>query len=212
MAEVQQKNPMIAFFTNLISSIKLEDETALVYKNPAVTFPKRTEDFASLKLEPETEDAERSTNPLLLWQVYAIGGAFILRWAWTRWNERKGQKKPDDGPPPSEKIINLYSSRNEGPINLHQETDNLCNQQQDHCLSNVQAEGIRVRISTVVELVEKIAVCCMDFYPIKTCLTKDSRFLGLSFDVVVRILRHQNHRYHVRFELAYQCKKLVDCH
>ncbi|KAG8390531.1 hypothetical protein BUALT_Bualt01G0093200 [Buddleja alternifolia] len=121
------ENPIIAFFANLINAIKIhfpqkkesddkvepaaassqaepivikpavvEDESE---KPAVVTFPKQS--FTPVKLEAEAEDSERSTNPVLLWQVYAIGGFFILRWAWTRWNERKGQKKPDDEPPPS---------------------------------------------------------------------------------------------------------------
>lgn len=32
-------------------------------------------------------------------QVYAIGGFFVLRWAWARWNERRGKKRPSDDDP-----------------------------------------------------------------------------------------------------------------
>ncbi|XP_073297565.1 uncharacterized protein [Primulina huaijiensis] len=122
MAETQE-NPVLAFFSNLLRGIKLplpkndaavepanvvapaadpmekkptlsEDEIT----NPSsVKFP--TQGFASLKLETESVEAEPNTNPILLWQVYAIGGFFILRWAWTRWNERKGRKKSDNEPP-----------------------------------------------------------------------------------------------------------------
>ncbi|KAL3834105.1 hypothetical protein ACJIZ3_008841 [Penstemon smallii] len=137
-----QGNPILAFFSNFLSSIKLpfpfpqknnnndkkievadfssssghepitnklasvsEDETAIAYDKPDVTFPRKSDNLSSLKLE--SVDAERSTNPLILWQVYAIGGFFVLRWAWTRWNELKGQKKSNDDddddelPPPS---------------------------------------------------------------------------------------------------------------
>ncbi|XP_075502732.1 uncharacterized protein LOC142540458 [Primulina tabacum] len=121
MAEIQE-NPILAFFSNLLRGIKLplpnndamvepaavtpsaepmekkptviEDESV----NPSsVKFP--TQGFTPLKLETDSVEAEPDTNPLLLWQVYAIGGFFILRWAWTRWNERKGRKKSDNEPP-----------------------------------------------------------------------------------------------------------------
>ncbi|KAK3035279.1 hypothetical protein RJ639_034802 [Escallonia herrerae] len=50
-----------------------------------------------LKLEAENEG--RETNPALLWQVYAVGGFFILRWAWARWNERRATRRPSDENP-----------------------------------------------------------------------------------------------------------------
>lgn len=98
--EEREKNPIIAFFTSVLSAIKLpfplpfppkkndalivepvtassqaeepikikpvavEDETE---KPGVVTFPKQS--FVPLKLEAEAEEAERSTNPVLLWQV-----------------------------------------------------------------------------------------------------------------------------------------------
>ncbi|XP_051116618.1 uncharacterized protein LOC127241540 [Andrographis paniculata] len=129
-SEGEKNNPIIVFFTNLLSGIKLpfppkntaseKDEPAvaavraeepLIVKSPAaeedesgkpgvVAFPRRN--FVPLKLEEaDAEAAERSTNPAVLWQVYAIGGFFVLRWAWKRWNEHKGQKKPGDEPPPT---------------------------------------------------------------------------------------------------------------
>ncbi|KAL7109243.1 hypothetical protein ACP275_06G163900 [Erythranthe tilingii] len=123
--EEREKNPIILFFTSVLSSIKLPfpppkmnavkvepaapqaaEPIAIkpaaveieAEKPVAVTFPKQS--FAPLKLEAESEEAERSTNPVFLWQVYAVGGFVVLRWAWKRWNERKGQKKPDDDEPP----------------------------------------------------------------------------------------------------------------
>ncbi|KAL0403577.1 UNVERIFIED_CONTAM: hypothetical protein Sradi_1998500 [Sesamum radiatum] len=124
----EEKNPILVFFLNLLGAFKLpfaqkknggkvepaggaasggegpikvepavvEDES---YGPAFVTIPRQS--FPPLKLEAEAEEGERNTNPVLLWQVYAIGGFFILRWAWTRWNERKGQKKSDDEPPPA---------------------------------------------------------------------------------------------------------------
>ncbi|KAL3520818.1 hypothetical protein ACH5RR_018967 [Cinchona calisaya] len=76
---------------------ELEVQTA---KTTVVKFPRPTEEnLPSIKLEAD-EVEEKSTNPVLLWQVYAIGGFLVLRWAWTRWNERRGRKKPSDGNPP----------------------------------------------------------------------------------------------------------------
>ncbi|KAK2998221.1 hypothetical protein RJ639_024173 [Escallonia herrerae] len=51
-----------------------------------------------LKLEAEIEG--RETNPALLWQVYAVGGFFILRWVWARWNERR--RPSDENPAPED--------------------------------------------------------------------------------------------------------------
>lgn len=123
MAETGE-NPILAFFSNLFRGIKLplpkndavvepaNDVVAAaaepMEKKPAasesevtnpssVKFP--TQGFDSLKLETESVEGGPDTNPILVWQVYAIGGFFILRWAWTRWNERKGRKKSDNEPP-----------------------------------------------------------------------------------------------------------------
>ncbi|KAI3748542.1 hypothetical protein L6452_11681 [Arctium lappa] len=69
------------------------DEVVEVKKSVTVTYPDaRTKTVAPLKLE--SEEAEQETNPVVLWQVYAIGGFFILKWAWGRWNERRARKKP----------------------------------------------------------------------------------------------------------------------
>ncbi|KAE9589839.1 hypothetical protein Lal_00021520 [Lupinus albus] len=50
------------------------------------------------------DSSYKTSNPVILWQVYALGAFFISRWAWARWNERKGQGKSpkDDGPQSSE--------------------------------------------------------------------------------------------------------------
>ncbi|KAL6580931.1 hypothetical protein OROMI_006854 [Orobanche minor] len=131
--EDEEKNPILVYLLNLFGSIKLPflqknknggsiklesaggssqaEEPIMVkpdnveneiIKPSVVTFPRQS--FVPLKLEAEAEEAERSTNPVILWQVYAIGGFYILKWAWTRWNERKGQKKSDEDveePPPA---------------------------------------------------------------------------------------------------------------
>ncbi|KAL2554784.1 hypothetical protein Fot_08403 [Forsythia ovata] len=79
-----------------VNETVVEDES----KPAVVNFPRQT--LAPLKLEAEAEGGEQNTNPVILWQVYAIGGFFILRWAWKRWNERKGDKKSSDEHPPAQ--------------------------------------------------------------------------------------------------------------
>ncbi|XP_071734620.1 uncharacterized protein [Rutidosis leptorrhynchoides] len=75
-------------------------EVVEVSKTETVTYPNdRTKTVSPLKLE--SEDAEKKTNPVILWQVYAIGGFFILKWAWGRWNECRERKKPSNEDPPS---------------------------------------------------------------------------------------------------------------
>lgn len=54
-------------------------------------------------LKLEAEELEQDTNPVVLWQVYTIGGFFILKWAWARWNERRANKKSTtEDPPPAD--------------------------------------------------------------------------------------------------------------
>ncbi|KAI3793507.1 hypothetical protein L1987_36126 [Smallanthus sonchifolius] len=75
-------------------------EVVEVSKSAKVTYPdglKKT--VPPLKLE--SEEAEKETNPAVLWQVYVIGGFFILKWAWGRWNEHKERKKPSNDDQPS---------------------------------------------------------------------------------------------------------------
>ncbi|KAF3570386.1 hypothetical protein F2Q69_00061551 [Brassica cretica] len=50
-----------------------------------------------LKLEAEPSSGSTS-NSLVIWQVYALGGFLVLKWAWARWNERNAtsDKKEDD--------------------------------------------------------------------------------------------------------------------
>ncbi|KAG4910820.1 hypothetical protein JHK87_056936 [Glycine soja] len=46
-----------------------------------------------LQAEPDADHspAAKTTNPLILWQIYAIGAIAISSWVWARWNERKGR-------------------------------------------------------------------------------------------------------------------------
>ncbi|KAL7184806.1 hypothetical protein ACSBR2_026863 [Camellia fascicularis] len=63
-------------------------------KPVAVKVPNPCPDMPSLKLQ--ADECDQNTNPIVLWQVYAIGGFFILRWALARWKERMAKKKLAD--------------------------------------------------------------------------------------------------------------------
>ncbi|KAK1396559.1 hypothetical protein POM88_006422 [Heracleum sosnowskyi] len=106
-------NPFISLFTNFTKFFNFPQpksnpepkvaQTAPVAENtkskaPVVaTFPNK-QTVAPLKLE--AEDLEKTTNPVVVWQVYAIGGFFVLKWAWARYNERRARKKTNDEDPP----------------------------------------------------------------------------------------------------------------
>ncbi|XP_074319345.1 uncharacterized protein LOC141656379 [Silene latifolia] len=67
-----------------------------------VNFPWIKQDVPPIKLE--SEDVQQDTNPIILWQVYALGGFIILKWAWGKWQERKDKAKedaPDDDDHPA---------------------------------------------------------------------------------------------------------------
>ncbi|XP_059628404.1 uncharacterized protein LOC132271136 [Cornus florida] len=72
-------------------------EKAEESKRVAVKFPDTRPEIPPLKLE--AEEGEQNTNPVVLWQVYAVGGFFILKWLWARWNERRINKRSSDEEP-----------------------------------------------------------------------------------------------------------------
>ncbi|KAL4576783.1 hypothetical protein LXL04_012882 [Taraxacum kok-saghyz] len=75
-------------------------EVVEVTKSASVTYPDgQTKTVTPLKVESEA--AAQETSPAVLWQVYAIGGFFVLRWAFGRWKEHVARKKPSDDAPPS---------------------------------------------------------------------------------------------------------------
>ncbi|XP_010515677.1 PREDICTED: uncharacterized protein LOC104791475 [Camelina sativa] len=75
----------------------------------AVSFPYNPPKSAEpIKFEAEPSSG-RTSNSVILWQVYALGGFLVLKWAWARWNkrnERSGKKDDttgnDDQPSPKE--------------------------------------------------------------------------------------------------------------
>ncbi|KAL0714206.1 hypothetical protein Bca4012_021185 [Brassica carinata] len=67
-------------------------------QNSKVSFPYNPPNSTEpLKVEAEPSSGSTS-NSLVIWQVYALGGFLVLKWAWARWNERNATSdKKDDG-------------------------------------------------------------------------------------------------------------------
>ncbi|XP_038886165.1 uncharacterized protein LOC120076415 [Benincasa hispida] len=59
-----------------------------------VRFPKAELPVASV--EAEADVSGKTSNPAVIWQVYALGGFLILSWAWARWKERRPQRRSND--------------------------------------------------------------------------------------------------------------------
>ncbi|XP_061349344.1 uncharacterized protein LOC133294650 [Gastrolobium bilobum] len=54
----------------------------------------------SLEAEPDADQFHnKNSNPLVRWQIYALGGFLISRWIWARWSERRarGNSSNDEG-------------------------------------------------------------------------------------------------------------------
>ncbi|CAE6075955.1 unnamed protein product [Arabidopsis arenosa] len=67
-----------------------------------------------IKFEAEPSSG-RTSNSVILWQVYALGGFLVLKWAWARWNERnersdKNEATGDDDQPSNQKDDDDQSS------------------------------------------------------------------------------------------------------
>ncbi|XP_074311119.1 uncharacterized protein LOC141646992 [Silene latifolia] len=84
-----------------------EEETVVPLSNfttpDVVRFPLVKHDVPPIKIEGD--DIKDDTNPIILWQVYALGGYIILKWAWGKWQERQAKAKedsPDEDDPPTE--------------------------------------------------------------------------------------------------------------
>ncbi|TKY51701.1 hypothetical protein E2542_SST23220 [Spatholobus suberectus] len=65
-------------------------------KPNVVRFPKTQVVAVSsspLQAEPDANGSAtaKTTNPFILWQVYAFGAVMISTWLWAKWNERKGR-------------------------------------------------------------------------------------------------------------------------
>ncbi|XP_039685784.1 uncharacterized protein [Medicago truncatula] len=123
-ASESSKNPFIPFFPNFNFNFQLphffnlpakkhqhddggdkNKATTIIPKlqeGPnVVTFPKTQLAVVSEQpLQAESQiSSTKTSNPLILYQVYAVGAFFISRWIWARWNERKarGRSSDEDG-------------------------------------------------------------------------------------------------------------------
>ncbi|KAK6233869.1 hypothetical protein QUC31_006275 [Theobroma cacao] len=79
------------------ASVQKEEEVETP-KPPSVFLGNRQKFPPPLEMEAE-QCIGRTSNPIVLWQVYAIGGFFLLKWIWARWKERKemgGKKESSD--------------------------------------------------------------------------------------------------------------------
>lgn len=65
-------------------------------KPNVVRFPLTQPEVKVPPLKLESDEAEKDTNPIVLWQVYALGGFIVLRWVWAKWQERKAAKAKKD--------------------------------------------------------------------------------------------------------------------
>ncbi|KAM1140041.1 hypothetical protein ACFX13_040869 [Malus domestica] len=64
-----------------------------------VSFPK-AQVVAPPPVAVECEDPiTKTSNPIILWQLSALGGYLVLRWLWARWQEKRDKKdgSSDDG-------------------------------------------------------------------------------------------------------------------
>ncbi|CAN0826158.1 hypothetical protein LINGRAPRIM_LOCUS2184 [Linum grandiflorum] len=66
-------------------------------------------------MEVEVEESSHRThNPVIIWQVYAMGGFIIVKWVWARWNERKERAKKGSSSSSSE-AEETQNPENESP-------------------------------------------------------------------------------------------------
>ncbi|KAL6124721.1 hypothetical protein ACLB2K_077232 [Fragaria x ananassa] len=61
-------------------------------KPVSVRFPKAQPVVPTVASEVE-EPMTKTSHPIIVWQVYALGGFLVLKWIWARWQERKEQKE-----------------------------------------------------------------------------------------------------------------------
>ncbi|KAK9911760.1 hypothetical protein M0R45_035651 [Rubus argutus] len=58
-------------------------------------FPKAEPVVPTVAVETE-EPMTRTSNPIIVWQVYALGGFLVLKWIWARWQERRDEKEDEN--------------------------------------------------------------------------------------------------------------------
>ncbi|CAN1171993.1 hypothetical protein LINPERHAP2_LOCUS29916 [Linum perenne] len=77
-----------------IAAVVGETEKEIETPKPSVVRFPNARSVVPLPMEVEIEESSHKThNPVIIWQVYAMGGFLILKWVWARWNERKERAK-----------------------------------------------------------------------------------------------------------------------
>lgn len=93
----------VPFFNKPVPLAKEEPKIAVVteggenesgiQKPNIVSFP-NTRSLVPSSIEVEVEEGSgRTHNPVIIWQVYALGGFIVLKWIWARWQERNERAK-----------------------------------------------------------------------------------------------------------------------
>ncbi|KAL5800411.1 hypothetical protein ACOSQ4_033295 [Xanthoceras sorbifolium] len=113
--EAVNENPKTTVDSGGGGSIGSETEKVSLKPNLA-RFPDSTGARIPPPLDFEAEEpAGRTSNPIVLWQVYALGGFLVLRWVWARWKERKeraakNESSDDNEPPPAAEDDDYHSA------------------------------------------------------------------------------------------------------
>ncbi|KAL8090311.1 hypothetical protein AgCh_039690 [Apium graveolens] len=93
------KSPVFTMFTLFINNVK--QQVQLFKANPVLSKFGNLLAWQTVNPPPPTPQKlpqQTKTNSLALWQASAVGGYFILRWAWAKWNEQRTKKKSSDDP------------------------------------------------------------------------------------------------------------------
>ncbi|KAK9902503.1 hypothetical protein M0R45_001559 [Rubus argutus] len=75
--------------------VAVEDEASKTGKPAIAMFPKAEPVVPTVAVETE-EPMTRTSNPIIVWQVYALGGFLVLKWIWARWQERRDEKEDEN--------------------------------------------------------------------------------------------------------------------
>ncbi|KAM2004032.1 hypothetical protein ACFX15_027527 [Malus domestica] len=63
-----------------------------IQKPVVVSFPKAQVAAPPPVAVEYEEPITKTSNPIIFWQLSALGGYLVLRWIWARWQERRDKK------------------------------------------------------------------------------------------------------------------------
>ncbi|KAM1262957.1 hypothetical protein ACFX13_028685 [Malus domestica] len=63
-----------------------------IQKPVVVSFPKAQVAAPPPVAVEYEEPVTKTSNPIIFWQLSALGGYLVLRWIWARWQERRDKK------------------------------------------------------------------------------------------------------------------------